>query len=82
MKRLVKISEYGYGKVNKRLKYAAEWLNKASNQTKIKQEFCDYFDYPEYWEMPKDISRRLSSDEVDFIQDQTFEMGEELYNKE
>jgi len=76
----MKIKNYPYGKVTKTLRKAVTWLN--NNKRRIvkelkRKEEIDFpsnlqyeFDYPSYWDMPKTISRRLSSDEVDWIQDE------------
>lgn len=64
----MKISEYPYGKVTKTLKKAVNWLNTNKKLVKSKQKDCYEFDYPDYWGMPKSISYRLSSSEVDWIQ--------------
>ena len=73
---IVKISEFPYGKISANLRKAAEWLNK--NQKTIEKEAqklgkdCfDFFDFPDYWDLPKKIANKLYPDEVDFIQDQT-----------
>lgn len=72
MKKLVRISEYSYGKVSKSLRRACDWINK--NQLKIKRQlsngFFAEFDYPDYFGLPKSIINRLYTDEVDFIQAQ------------
>lgn len=68
----LKITEYpyGYSGVNKTLRNAVKWLN----LNKIRLSKLDYyFDYPNYWDMPKTISSRLSTDQVDWIQDCTWE---------
>lgn len=66
----MRVKDFPYGKITKTLKKAVQWLNR--NQHKIKKTKDDIFDWPDYWDMPKVISSRLSSDEVDFIQDKTF----------
>jgi len=60
----VKISEYPYGRVNKRLKQAAEWIN--SNNRKID---CSELAYC----LPKSIYNKLDTDEFYFLQTQTVE---------
>lgn len=72
---IVRLSEYQYGKVYKRLKKAAHWINTHRRWIKA-QKPIDWFDYPDYWGMPKSISYKLSSDEVDFIQSETHEWYE------
>lgn len=72
MKNLVNISDYPYGKTRKVLIEAVKWLN--SHQRTISKEIlaeklCEEFDYPEYWGIPKKIANKLTSDEVDFIQE-------------
>lgn len=69
------IKNYPYGKVNKRLKKAVNWLNK--NKRKIEKSQDDYyrweFDFPDYWNMPFSISCKLTSDEVDWIQSEVID---------
>jgi hypothetical protein len=74
----MKIKDYPYGKPSKSLVNAVIFLNR--NKQKIikryKKEFPNnywdyYFDYPDYFGLPKRISYRLSTDEVDWIQDET-----------
>jgi len=60
---------FPYGKVTKRLIRACDWLNDTYKGVWPKEW---EFDYPEYWEMPKSIAFKLSSDEVDFIQDRVY----------
>lgn len=72
----INVREYPSGKIYGRLEKAVEWLN--SNQKKILQDILDEkvsmeFDFDDYWGMPKSISHKLSSDEVDFLQFQVFE---------
>lgn len=56
------IDDFPYGKPSVYLKKAINWLNKHT---------CKYeFDFPNYGGMPKSISDRLSSDEVDWLQSQ------------
>lgn len=62
------VKNYPYGKVTKTLKSAVSWLNK--NKKKIKLEKYWEFDYPDYCGMPPKICSRLSSDEVDWIQEE------------
>lgn len=77
MKNIVNVSEYPYGKINKRLRDCCKWLNKNQNRIKkkIQQWETDIFDYPDYWGLPSKLNR-LDSDEVDFIQDQTYKFYE------
>lgn len=70
----MKIKDYPYGKATKRLKAAAKWLK--SNKNKIQIHFNYEFDYPDYWDMPKKISDNLTPDEIDWLQEQTFEWWE------
>ena len=65
------LKKYRYGKLSESLKKALTWL--INNQEEYKSEIYDFFDYPGYWGMPKDICYKLSSDEVDFIQEITFD---------
>lgn len=84
MRNLVNISDYPYGKTRKALIEAAKWLN--ANQRTIAKEIlaeklCDEFDYPQYWGVPKKIANRLTTDEVDFIQDEVGEFAYALQRK-
>ena len=75
MKNIVYLSNFRYGKVYPRLRNAVKWIN--SNQkslaVKIKKEKWDMFDYPDYWDMPKKLSYRLTADEVDFLQEESYD---------
>jgi methyl coenzyme M reductase alpha subunit len=77
----MKINDYPYGKITKTLKNAVSWLNR--NNIRIIKEYLhteeytthsdlDFyiFDFPDYCGMPKKISYRLNSDEVDWLQDE------------
>lgn len=66
----IDIKDYQYGKITKQLRSAVTWLNRRKKQFK---KYEDAFDYPDYWGMPKSISRYLTGDQVDFIQDNTWE---------
>lgn len=66
----MRVANYPYGKITKTLRNAITRLN--ANKKKIGKEQFDYFEYPDYWDMPKMISSRLSSDDVDWIQDETY----------
>lgn len=70
-KEIEKISliDYPYGRVTPRLRKAVKWLNDNKENISCKQQ--DYFDYPDYWGMPKRIANRLYGDEVDFLQAET-----------
>ena len=64
----VNISEYKYGRVYKKLRNAANWIN--SNNSKIdcpNLEAC----------LPDSIYRLLSPDEFDFLDQQTY--GRRMY---
>ena len=67
-----------YEKKNTKLKKAMVWIQSHKRQIKIK--FHDFFDYPEYWGLPKSISNCLMPDEVDYIQEQTYDFGLKLRN--
>lgn len=67
----ISLRDYPYGKVTPRLKNAVKWLN--DNKDNISRREQDIFDYPDYWGMPKRIANRLYSDEVDFLQEETFD---------
>jgi hypothetical protein len=58
-------------RITKTMHKAVSWLNR--NQKRLEKSGVteQYFDYPDYWGMPKTISRRLSPDEVDWLQYQT-----------
>jgi hypothetical protein len=68
MGKCISINNYRYGGITKTLEKAALWLN--ANRGNLKRKFTE-FDYPEYCGMPKNISHRLSTDEVDFLQSET-----------
>ncbi len=53
-----------------KLRKAIDWLNKYRNDRK-KFDNTNYFDYPDYWNLPRSISDNLSSEEVDYIQEHT-----------
>ncbi len=62
--------DFRYGKPTKRLSKAIAWLNSHfldERRTKI-------FDYPDYWGMPKSVSYKLSTEEVDYIQEITYKL--------
>lgn len=65
----MKIKDFPYGIPTKTLKKAVQWLNSNKRKLEKKEEFYS-FDYPEYWDMPKTISNRLNTDEVDWIQNE------------
>jgi hypothetical protein len=71
----MRLADYPYGRVTERLKKAVAWLRK--NKNKIRKTQWDYFDFPDYWGMPKSISYRLSSDEVDWLQESTWDWFDE-----
>jgi hypothetical protein len=63
----VNISEFPYGRISAALRKAAKWIN--SNNRKIKcsaLEFC----------LPASIYGKLSTDEFDFLEEQTFDRRE------
>lgn len=67
----MKISDFPYGKITKTLRKATKWLN--ANRRKLEKTKCQYsFDYPDYWNMPKILSHRLSGDEVDWLQAEVY----------
>lgn len=68
----IKISDYPYGRVTKRLKETIKWLNTHKKQIR-KDDYWD-FDYPHYCGLPIKLANRLSPDEVDFIQEQISEI--------
>jgi hypothetical protein len=81
----MKVRDFPYGKITKKLQEAVKWLNK--NRKRIEKNYCqDYpFDFPIYWDMPKTIAHKLTSDEVDWIQSETchwnFQLSEKEYNE-
>jgi len=90
MKNIINVSEYPYGKITKTLRNACIWLNKnrkhiieyhCQNMERGSGEFA-YFDFPDYFDMPKKISSRLESDEVDFIQENMSEEFREQLSEE
>jgi hypothetical protein len=68
----MRIRDYPYGKINKRLRKAVTWLNR--NRRRIEQNYSrdHVFDYPLYWGMPKAIAHKLNPDEVDWLQSETY----------
>lgn len=64
------LKNYPYGKTTKTLKDGVGWLRK--NKKHIEETQYDYFDYPNYWDMPTSICDKLSSDEVDWLQEETW----------
>jgi hypothetical protein len=79
----IKISEYEYGRITKRLRSAVDWINQ--NRTAIRKNILDEkinveFDFDDYWGMPKSIANNLSCDEVDFIQDQVGDFWMAMYD--
>ncbi len=65
----MRIKDYDCDIPTKSLKKAVTWLNK--NKSRLKKERSDYFDFPNYWDMPKNISCRLNEPEVDWLVCQT-----------
>jgi hypothetical protein len=83
MKNIVNVSEYQYGRINKRLRNIAKWLNGHQNSIKKKLnkgEF-DLIDYPDYWGIPSKLSNSLDTDELDFLQFQTYDFFEKNYKE-
>lgn len=66
--RFLNINEYPYGLPRPDLHDAVEWLNNNMDDLISAGETQYEFDFPCYWKMPKNISKRLSADEVDWIQ--------------
>lgn len=69
----IEIWDFWDVKHSKTFQKAIENLNdrKAEILEKIATQEYHVFDYPDYWGLPKAISSKLSSEEVDFIQYQT-----------
>jgi hypothetical protein len=65
----IDIKSFGY-LPSKSLRRAITWLNRRKKSF-LKNDM--WFDYPYYWGMPKNITRYLSGDEVDFIQYETWD---------
>lgn len=65
----IDIASYSYGNVTKTFRKAITWLNRRKKSFIIQP---GYFDFPDYWGMPKSISSRLTGDQVDFLQEQTY----------
>lgn len=82
----MRIKDYPYGKITKTLKKAVEFLSR--NRTKILKEhslkneesYC-FFEYPDYLGLPKTISSRLSTDEVDWLQEEWLRSTKEWNQK-
>jgi len=77
------LSNYAYGKVTKRLRNAVQWIH--SNKSKIfkdilQENISQEFDFDDYWGMPKNICNQLSTDEVDFIQEEVGDFRDEINN--
>lgn len=63
----MKIIDFPYERPSKSLQKAVKWLNQ--NRKRLEKENVKFgFDYPNYFDMPKVISSRLSGDEVDWLQ--------------
>jgi hypothetical protein len=74
----MRTKDYPYGATTKTLRKAVKWLNaKMRGRTNLGVLYFEEFDYPDHWGMPKTISSRLSSDQVDWIQS---EICDVLYN--
>jgi hypothetical protein len=69
---IISISDFPYGKPSRNLIKAVDWLNKHT--------CTDEFDFPDYGGMPKNISDRLFSDEVDWIQSFIIEGTNGIYD--
>ena len=69
----MRIRDFPYGKITKKLRKAVTWLNR--NRKRIEENYCREFpfDYPIYWGMPKTVANKLTSDEVDWIQTETYD---------
>lgn len=74
----MRIKDFPYGTPTKTLRAAVTWLNRNKHRIIFNSKlgtcpYDDFFDYPDYWNMPKKISGRLSGDDVDWIQEETYE---------
>ena len=58
----INVNDYPYGKISKTLRKAVKHLN-------IHGVHGCEFDYPTFGDLPRSIASRLSSDDVDFIQE-------------
>lgn len=81
----MRVVDFPYGKISKTLRKAVTWLNR--NHRKLEQTKCQHsFDYPDYWDMPRIISSRLSGDDVDWLQVEVYnwnyQLSEEDYNRQ
>jgi hypothetical protein len=76
-KRIIHLRNYEYGRIYPRLRKAVDWIH--SHRRLIKATCKWGFDFDDYWGMPKKISSKLSSDEVDFIQAETYEWAEKYF---
>lgn len=59
----IRVERYSYGKPSSGLRAAVKFLNRNGKRGH------EYFDFPEYADIPDEISSELMPDEVDFIQD-------------
>ena len=55
-----------------KLRKAIDWLNKYRNDRK-KFDNTNYFDFPDYWNLPRGIVDGLMSEDVDYIQEYTYD---------
>lgn len=59
----IRVEQYPYGKPSSGLRAAVKFLNRNGKRGH------EYFDFPEYADIPDEISNQLMPEEVDFIQD-------------
>jgi hypothetical protein len=75
--RIIHLRNFKYGRIYSRLRKAINWIHSHRRYIRTKYindpDYTSEFEYPNYWDMPKKISHNLTSDEVDFIQEETYE---------
>lgn len=66
----VALSRYRYGKITKRLRDAAQWIN--SNNKLIRSSELEFF-------LPASIYNKLSPDEADFLEEETHDRRQHFW---
>lgn len=67
------------GSISPLLRKAINWIHSHRRHIRkkyiedVNYKYISSFEFPYYWGMPKKISHNLNSDEVDFIQEETYE---------
>jgi hypothetical protein len=84
-KRIIHLRNFNYGRIYPRLRKAINWIHSHRRYIRTKyinnHEYIVDFDYPYYWDMPKNLIKYLNSDEVDFIQEETYEWVNKIKEK-